>query len=138
MDITECVLLHVVKGDRSIADEVHMGKEASSCSIHTSDHCKTHNPEVLQLYSSEKVILSHRKRPEVKYNNDTSDESDSAEEWKPERRARRKCSRSKSYSRRMNCKRLSRNMKNPKSRRVAEETTVSRYGNVNIEQNRNN
>jgi hypothetical protein len=133
MDITECVLLRAVESDKSIADEVHVGKETNNCSVHTSDHCKTHNPEVLQLYSAEEVILSHRKRPEVKYNNDISDESESGEEWKPKKRARKKCSRSKAHSTRTNRKSLSRNMKNPKSRSVAEESTINRYRNMNIE-----
>lgn len=135
MEITECLLLHNMEYDKSVADKVHVGKETNNCSFRTSNHCKTFKSEGLQLYATEEVNLFHRKGTEIKYHNDSSDISESGEEWKPIKRARKKYSQNKAHSAKLNCKSLSKNMRNPKSRAVAEESTINRYTNINIEQN---
>jgi hypothetical protein len=129
MDITECIVLCDVKSDKSTADRVFTGKETNSYSVHTSYLCKARNSKVLRQYFTEEVILSRRKRPDVKYS-DTLGESE--DEWKPKNKAKKKCSRSKADSSRMNCESLSRNMKTERSRPVVVEAAVNRYKNMSI------
>jgi hypothetical protein len=134
MEFTECMHLCDVTRNKPMADESHMGKEASSDLVRTSDVCKTLKTDILEPCSTEEVVISpHRKRPRINYNKDVSDDSELEEEWKPAKKlSKKKRSRSKAQSTEMNCKSLSRNVKMPRSNTVAEESSVNRYRNTNM------
>jgi hypothetical protein len=72
------------------------------------------------------VTLPYTKKPRMKYNNDTPGGSESEEELKPSKNARRNQGRNKAHFARMNSKSLSRNTKTA-SRAVPKEAAIDRY-----------
>lgn len=120
MDITECMpLCNVTSGTSS----GHTGKETNSHSAGCSDICKMQS-ESVRLCGGV-VTLPYTKKPRMKYNNDTPGGSESEEEPKPSKNARKNQSRSKAHSARTNSKSLSRNTKTG-SRAVPKEAAVDR------------
>jgi hypothetical protein len=66
----------------------------------------------LEVHSTtEFPILTHKKKPGIKYNVDTSDESVLDEEWKPRKNRRKDSKQRKAHSAMVRCKSLSRSIK---------------------------
>jgi hypothetical protein len=101
-----------------------MGKETNTHSAGCSDICKMQS-ESEELCGGV-VTLPYTKKPRMKYNNDTSGGSESEEERKPSKSARKNQSRNKAHSGRTNSKCLSRNAKMG-SKAVSKEAAIDRY-----------
>ena len=126
MDITECMPFSIMTSNISTSE---IGKEASSYSVHNSVLYKKRS-EALAIYSTkEGTAPKHKKKPRIKCNSDSSDESVLDEEWKPSKNRRKNSKQRKAQSAKMKGRSLSRRIKTG-STAVAEEPPIKRYRNT--------